>query len=289
MSRKFPTWWQALILFVGGIVIALSSCAGMLSGIGGGQSKELGQLYVFGFFAGIAAFIAGIVLFIVVAILALVRPPDDTQLSGFALASPESGAVVTAPHAAHGTSGVVISRATHPQLFPDAPVAAAASSTELDAALARLHIAIFVSMLASGVSLWRTFALQQWSPYARHYSLTSALSVILSQVPYAIVLIRTWRRPDRPGLALAIAAGSVYVLSTWRFFTLWQHRAIRIDPTFWVHAALNVLIIVLAILVKHAAALRKADAELLISFFFGVLVYTSLITFLVRYLSIAWH
>lgn len=274
MTQKFPTWWQALILVVGGVVIGFSSCVGALSGIGAGRPSPFAQFYVLGFFAGIVAFILGIVLFIVVAIVALVRGPQEA-------------AVVAAPHA--GAGGVVISRATRPDLFPDALARATApQSQEVQAALARLHIAIFVALLASGFSIWRLLALQQqhWA-YMRHYSLISALSIILSQLPYVIVLIRTWRGPDRVGLALAIAAGFVYVLSTWRFFTNWQYRPL--DPTFWVHAALNVLIIVLAYLVRGAAGSRKADAELLISFFFGVLVYTALITAAVRFLSFAWH
>jgi hypothetical protein len=292
VKRKFPTWWQALMLVAGGVIIAFSSCAGMLSGIGGGQSRELSQLYAYGFLAGIAAFLVGIVLFIVVAILALARAPDDAPVLGVIPASPESkqvsGVVLANPRVpapAPHPAGGVISRATHPQLFPDASIAAAPPSTQVQAALARLHIAIFVSILASSFSLWRSVALYQRPPYS-HYFLIYAIAFALGQVPYVIVLVRTWRRPDRAGLALAIAASFAYALSALQVFGFvqYRYRMTQLNPSFWVHAALDVLIIVLAYLVRRAASLRRADVELLISFFFGVLVYTMLITVAERYL-----
>jgi hypothetical protein len=44
---------------------------------------------------------------------------------------------------------------------------------------------------------------------------------------------------------------------------------------------------VLAYLVRRAASLRGADAELLITFFFSVLIYSFMVSLLLKYLSVA--
>jgi hypothetical protein len=272
-KQRFPTWWQALILIVGGAVIGLSSCVGALSGIGGGRPSQFAGLYVTGFFAGVAAFFAGIILFIVMAIRALLsRPQGPTS-------------ILPAPPQAGG----VISHATHPQLFPDATASAAAPPVpvEVQYALARFRIAIFVAILASSVGLWRMAAFPRWTTYSRHYFLISVVGFVLSQLPWVVVLVRTWKVPDRVGLALAIAAGSVYVLTTGGFLTNWQYSSVRLDPILWMHAGLDVVIVVLAYLVRRAASLRGADAQLLITFFFSVLIYWFMVSLFLKYLSVA--
>jgi hypothetical protein len=55
----------------------------------------------------------------------------------------------------------------------------------------------------------------------------------------------------------------------------------------WMHAGLDVVIVVLAYLVRRAASLRGADAELLITFFFSVLIYSFMVSLLLKYLSVA--
>jgi hypothetical protein len=272
-KQRFPTWWQALILIVGGVVIGLSSCFGALSGIGGGHQSQFANLYVVGFFAGVAAFFVGIILFIVMAIRALLNKPQDPP------------SIFPAPPQAGG----VISRATHPQLFPDATASAGAPPVpvEVQYALARFRIAIFVAILASSVGLWRMATFPRWTTYSRHSFLISLIGFVLSQLPWVVVLVRTWKVPDRVGLALAIATGSAYVLATWGFFTNWQYSSVRLDPMLWMHAGLDVVIVVLAYLVRRAASLRGADAELLITFFFSVLIYSFMVSLFLKYLSVA--
>jgi hypothetical protein len=69
-KQKFPKWWQALLIFVGGIVLGLSSCAAFLNGISGNArssstANTLVNLFAAGFLAGVVAAIAGFVLLIV--------------------------------------------------------------------------------------------------------------------------------------------------------------------------------------------------------------------------------
>lgn len=62
-KQRFPTWWQALILVLGGGVLGFTSCGGAFS-----ASPTLQTIFVVGIFVGAAAFFAGLILFIVVAV-----------------------------------------------------------------------------------------------------------------------------------------------------------------------------------------------------------------------------
>ncbi|MGH9715342.1 MAG: hypothetical protein ACRD4R_01215 [Candidatus Acidiferrales bacterium] len=66
-KQRFPTWWQALILLLGGGILGFTSCGAVIAG----ANSVLGALFVIGFFAGAAAFVAGIILFIVAAVRAV--------------------------------------------------------------------------------------------------------------------------------------------------------------------------------------------------------------------------
>jgi hypothetical protein len=62
------------------------------------------------------------------------------------------------------------------------------------------------------------FGLRDWgrpplgSSYGRSYWLIAVLTLLLSQLPFAVALIRTWKVPDRAGLALAMGAGATELL-----------------------------------------------------------------------------
>jgi hypothetical protein len=280
LKQRYPTWWQALILLGSGVVIAFSSCVGVLTGIGGGQSAQLGKLFTIGFFVGVAAFIVGLVLMLVVAIRALFFPQREPVLVPQVPLQP----------------GGVISRATHPHLFPDAsPDAAAVAQVAQPAAppapgdptaLVGLRVAIFASILYGTAELVRQAALPRWSPYLHHYFLMSVAGFVLSQLPYVFVLVRTWRIPDRAAVALALAAGCAYSIFGTGFLVYWQYPAMRMNPTLWIGGALQLAIVVLALLVRKGATWRDGGFGLVVTFFFSMLIYAFLVRTFLHYLSL---
>jgi hypothetical protein len=283
-KQRFPTWWQALILLVSGAVIGFSSCVGVLSGINRSQNHQLSNLYVLGFFAGAAAFIAGIVLFLVAAIRALLNPP---QVPVFA--TPPGVPPAVSPEG-------VITRATHPHLFPDSGPGILSApgvgrsvppTAEVRSALMRLRIAIFVAMIASISALIRMAAVPQPSQHSRNLLVSTVGSVLLLQLPYVVALARTWNLADRVGLALAMATGFVHALTTWNFLMYARYNLLGLGTAVGVHVAVNVVVIVLAYLARRAAGLRSNDAGLLVTFGFTVLLYDWLIGILVSILAFA--
>jgi len=98
------------------------------------------------------------------------------------------------------------------------------------------------------------------------------LTLLLSQLPYAVALVRTWKVPDRTGLALVIAAGAAQVLGT--FFADLRYHALRLDPWPWQSGSLGFAVVLLASLAWRPFFSRKGDVGLLISIVFGFLAYT---------------
>jgi hypothetical protein len=99
------------------------------------------------------------------------------------------------------------------------------------------------------------------------------LTLLLSQLPYGVALVRTWKVPDRTGLALAIAAGATQVLGT--FFADLRYHALRLDPWPWLSGSLGFAVVLLASLVWQPFFSRKGDVGLLISIFFGFVALAS--------------
>jgi hypothetical protein len=64
--QRFPSWKQALLILAGGIVLALSSCAGFLGTLE--SSDKLGIVLAAGFFVGVAATLLGVILVLIRAI-----------------------------------------------------------------------------------------------------------------------------------------------------------------------------------------------------------------------------
>jgi hypothetical protein len=77
----------------------------------------------------------------------------------------------------------------------------------------------------------------------------------LSQLPFAIALIRTWKVPDRAGLALAMGAGVTVLLY------LWDQSA----RSPWLSASFGLATVVFAYLVWRHSLSRKGDVGVLIS------------------------
>ena len=134
--------------------------------------------------------------------------------------------------------------------------------------------------LVAVVALACIVVLRDWgrppltSSYGRACWLRAVLTLLLSQLPTAVALIRTWKAPDRAGLALAIATGATQVLVT--FFADLRYTALRLDPWPWLNASLGLAAVVFASWAWRLFFSRKRDIVLLISIFFGFVVYTAL-------------
>jgi hypothetical protein len=59
--------------------------------------------------------------------------------------------------------------------------------------------------------------------FGEYYLLHSGLTFALSQIPYAVALIRVWKMHDRAGIALSISVGVVQVLATLPLFAVLRY------------------------------------------------------------------
>ena len=248
-KRRSPTWQQSLLLVIVGGIVGLS-CFENLDLWGNGRQNQ--ALYGIGFFAGIVAFISGMVSFLAIAVKAVAAPTG----SGSAIAA-------RAP-------------AMPRQPLPEDVVERQASIPSSAAAtLSGLRIT-----LAAVVALACIVVPQHWgrppltSSYGRSYWLRAILTLFLSQLPYVVALVRTWKGPDRAGLALAMAAGATQVLAT--FFVDLRYTDLRLAPWPVLSASLGFAVVVFASLAWRPVFSRKSDIGLLISIFFGCVVYTAL-------------
>ncbi len=239
-KRRSPTWQQSLFLVIFGCVVGYA-CLENLDPWNGGQYQGLFRI---GIFAAIVAFILGIVSFLVIAVKAVA---SLTGSSGSAIAA-QSTAVPRQPL----TKGVV---------------GRPASGTGIAAAaLSWLRITI-----AALVGLECVVVLRDWgrppltSSYGRAYWMRAVLTLLLSQLPYAVALVRTRKVPDAAGLALAIAAGAVQVLVT--FFADLRYSALPLAMWPWLSASLGLAVVVLASLAWRPFFSRKRDIGLLVSIF----------------------
>ena len=247
---RSPTWQQALLLVLCGLVIGYPSLIGATHGIWGGDVSPHQGLYVAFFFASAVAFISGFASFLSITVKALISPAG----SGPAIATP--------PPASLGG----VSRAAPPQVVLNA-VANRKASIPSSAVLTLLRLT-----LVAAVCLAIYFGLRDWgrpplsSSYGRSYWLIAVLTLLLSQLPFAVALIRTWKVPDRAGLALAMCAGATDLLYLW-------DRSAR-SP--WLIASFGLATVILAYSVWRPSLSRKGDVGLLISIFFGFAAYTVL-------------
>lgn len=134
--------------------------------------------------------------------------------------------------------------------------------------------------LAAVMALACIVVLRDWerpaltSSYGRAYWLSAVLTLLLSQLPYAVALVRTWKVPDRTGLAVAIAAGAIQVLGA--FFIDLRYPALRLDPWPWLSGSLGFAVVLLATLAWRPYFSRKGELGLLISVFVGLVAYIAL-------------
>jgi hypothetical protein len=97
-----------------------------------------------------------------------------------------------------------------------------------------------------------------------------------SQLPYGVALIRIWKEHDRAGIALAGFVGATRVFATLPFFTALRYPYAPYDLWPWLNVSLGLAVVAFAILAWRRAPLRDGDVGLLISLFFGLLIYTAI-------------
>lgn len=249
--RRSPTWKQSLLLVIVGGFVAHWSFEN-LDIWGSGHQPQAQVLYGIGFLAGGLAFISGFVSFLAIAAKALASPSES--------ASAMTAGVAAMPRQSPATGAL--------ERWAPFPNSDADSRSWL-----RLT-------LVGVVTLACLVVLRHWgrpplsSSYGRAYWLNIVLSLLLSQLPYAVALVRIWKVPDRAGLALAIAAGAIQVLGT--FFADLRYQALRLDPWPWLSSSLAFAVILLASLAWRPFFSRKGDVGLLISIFLGFAAYTAL-------------
>ena len=197
-KQRFPKWWQALILLVGGFVIFFSACAEGLKGLGGGSATTIPQnVLVAALIIGAAIFFVGAVLMLVVIVMAIVRALrwQPASIAG----QPESiaGSVPGA-----GSPGL-------PVVSPQ---------QEEREILWRLRIAIIaVIVLASQAVFQLSLSFSRNSTIASKYLGLLVISYLLGQAPYVFALIRMARGADRLGIAVAMATACFHL-----FFWGWR-------------------------------------------------------------------
>lgn len=236
-KQRFPKWWQALILLVAGAVIFFSSCAGALSGIGGGGTHYPQSLIATGLIAGAAMFGGGVVLMVALVIMAIAR--------GFR-------AVPEAPAAS--VRGAEISQAQ-----PPTPQQA---EREI---IWRLRIAMIVVLAFAFRGIFAlTFVLQRpQSTYSRYLGLV-ALCYLLIDAPYVFALVRLARGYDLVGLITAISTPCFNLFFwAWQLVTLISRsRAGFNSPSFYAVLTLTPLLDLLVIIFAwQVLRLRRLDEQ----------------------------
>jgi hypothetical protein len=235
-KRRSPTWQQSLLLLIFGVIIGYPSFVNL--SLWGRPASQYQGLYVIGFFAGAVAFLSGFASFLAISVKAVTSPTGSRP-------------AITAP--------------SHASLETSVPGSAAAALTRLRITL------VAVATLACIVVLpdWGRPPLT--SSYGRYYWLNVFLTLLLSQLPFAIALIRTWKAPDRAGLALAMIAGATQVLGV-----LFHNLPITapLGSSSWLGASLGLAVVIFACMAWKPFFSRKGDAGLLTSIVFGFLAYT---------------
>lgn len=249
MKQKFPTWWQALLLFVGGVIIFFSSCAHALDGLGGGGQHLPQNLIAAGMLIGAGMAILGVVLGIVVLVLAIVRAfswkPGPVPAGGLP------------PDAALTIAGASVTRKPF--------------DTE-QSILWRLRIAIIFSMIFSGTGFWSALFMMNRRFNGSGYLEYFLVSYLLSQVPYIIALVRTSNRADRVGVSIALAA-SIFYLGLWGWGVSRYLRSYTVLSMWALTPILDILVLAFAWQASRIHPWNEKEKELVGAVFFAVGVY----------------
>jgi hypothetical protein len=266
--RRFTTWQQALLLLVIGIAIAYPSFEHW-NIWGGGTPDKFDGWDLLGVFVGLILFISGCASFLLIAVKAVTS-------------SGSSGPVVAAQSRAAPGASARNSLPQHPSDTGTKRLTTVPGSTTLTGLCITLVAAIVfitIELLLPGNRPRHS------SMFGQYYLLHSGLSFLLSQLPYAVALIRTWKEQDRAGIALAVFVGASQVLATLPFFALLRYPYAAYDHWPWLNASLGLAVVAFAILAWRAAPSREGDVGLLVSMFFGLIIYTGIAQIALEILS----
>lgn len=241
-KRRDLTWKQALFLLIYGAALSRLSFAN-LDIWGSGHDPQHQVLYELGFFGGAIAFLAGILGFIMILV---------------------KGVSPTSPVAAP----------PRPSTQPPVVTQAAAANVG-GATLMILRVVLIAAVAVACFEVVRDVEHKSiWGgSYFRSYCLGALLFLIMSQLPYAFALFRTWTGLDRTGLAIAIAAGIVEAMIHLPFFYSSNAPLLENSPLLLV---LGVATAILAYPVYRSAGSREGDVRCVASSFAALLAYTLL-------------
>jgi hypothetical protein len=260
-GRGFPKWQQALLLIVAGAIVGYVSFENL--DIWGATANHFPQLWFLGFVAGAAAFISGFLGFLLIAMKALA----SSRASEISAASqPE--------------------RTTHPTTGPRA-MAARAVDGSISTSLRYLRIAVLATIIFEALGIWRWGAPSLASSYGRSYWLISVLRMLLTQVPFAVALVRLWPAADRPGLALAVVSSASLILFMFRGAAL--RRMIPLEPWPWLSVLSALAAVSLGIVVWSRLPRREGDAATALSITIGFITYTIFVWVIVAMLRARMH
>lgn len=243
-KRRDVTWKQVLFLLVYGAVLGRLSFANVDMWGSGHDTRHQG-LYGAGFLVGVVSFLAGILGFLVI-------------LAQGVFTSPPSPVAV-----ARGVS------------TKEPPVKRGAVVNRGGAALVTLRVSLFVAIGVACLGVQQQVESKSlWGgSYYESYRLGAVLVLIMSQLPYAFALYRTWTGPDRFGLAIAISTGIVEANLHLPFF---NNSAVRPDVWSLIASLLGVAVAILAYSAWRSAGPREGDLHYAGSVFGGFLAYTLL-------------
>jgi hypothetical protein len=246
--RRSLTWQHSLLLLIFGVVA--SYLFGMNLNIWDGTVSRFQGLYLIGFFSGLVAFVLAVLSFLTIGMKAVIAPIG-------------AGQVISNTGRGNGSrqdsARAVVARQMKPK-------EAAVASTCLRFSLAAV------------MALATMLVLQNWgwprvnSSYGRYYWLNEFLTLLVSQLPFAIAFVRIGKGPDRVGLAFAMVAGTLQTLLT--VVPSLQYTGIRLASWPWLNGSLGIAVVVFAYLAWRSFLSLKNDGGLLISLFFGPVAYT---------------
>jgi hypothetical protein len=246
--RRSLTWQHSLLLLIFGVVASYSF--GINLNIWDTTVNRFQGLYLIGFFAGVVAFVSGVLSFVAIAMKAVIAPIGTGQVIS-------NTGRTNRPR--QDSERALVARQTKPK-------GAEVASTCLRFSLAAV------------MALATMLVLRNWgwprvsSSYGRYYWLNEFLTLLVSQLPFAIAFVRIGKGPDRVGLALAMVAGILQALLT--VVPRLQYTGTRLATWAWLSGALGVAVVVFAYLVWRSFLSVKNDGGLLISLFFGLVAYT---------------
>lgn len=266
-TQRFPSWWQALIIIAGGIVLGLSSCVGFLGTMNfsgrGNAGQVLPMLLAIGFFGGIITAFIGVILLLIAIARAVVN----------SFAQPAIESTVSIRASAGNISGAAAPSALSASAYPEWP------------ALRQFQITLVVMMLLPAPSVATTVLV-----FVNRYRAAPSIALIvvgyvLSQGPYALAFARTRRGPDRLGIAIAFAASCVFFVEG--LLPLFQApRMFRYGPAAGIFVWPGLFLIghiVVAVFAWRAGRLappEEGDLGLIVTSFAGVIIYLVVVRFL---------